>query len=284
MRGLLPLVALVLAFALLAAALPAEAKPGPKLDRAAWKLVKATLRAGDATTDDALALAARLVEDAGVAGALPAPQALELRATLAQPAVRGQDDLLATVWAASPGGWRGAYWIESEAGSTSPALLALDDQGTMIGAFGGANLAASFVRVVFHFLSQDGEHTDHAARTTLALDAAPVTGAADVGGAALSERGRAPEALLVTPWNLVGRATSIGFTLRAGDAQLRDVPATACADLSAREVEPGCRALYVVPFPDEATAIDVWHLDAQGARIVDRTIARAELAAGVSYA
>lgn len=270
------LAAIVLALLVVAAGVPADAKPRP--GHHAMKLVRHAL----AETEEG---AATLLTDArALLPRLPARNGdLEVRAVLTQPAVRGEDETMAIVWLAAREGaaWKGAVWADGATGSVAPSYLELDEVGVLLSLEGTALARDGLVDATYHFLGVDGKHRALALGPIPVLDTMPVLPRVDVGGAIAVEREDLP-AILVTPWNLLERNVTMGLTLRAGDVALDTLTAPACADLDATHTEPGCRHLYVLPLDDTLTHVDLWRME-DGARVVDRTLERAELLAGVTF-
>lgn len=246
-----------LTLVLLAAAVPlAEAGPLPQTEKAVRHVVRDTLHESDKD-------AARLVREAHALvprPLVPGPSkagGLEVLATFTQPAVRGQDDLLAAVWLAPTGAsWTGAYWVESGAGSLSPRTMTVGSEGALLTLYGGSLALGAEARVTFHFLGPNQTLWSHEAPAIAVLAETPTTGGADFGGAVATRHGRAdlPELLFLTPWNLVGHDAPMGFTLRRADGStVEAVLVGGCADAREPISESGCRALYIVPRGDVAT-------------------------------
>lgn len=287
------LAATVVAVALLVTTVPAEAHPLPKTEEASRELVGNVLADVDTTGAKMLRHAQKLVKAAQrQLDALPLPEgpgatigALEVRAVLTQPGVRGVDQLLGALWlGASEGHWTGVYWVESNgAGSVFPTFADVDEMGVILYLDGGTLATGSSVNVTYHFLGLDGSYTKRDLGEIRILDEMPVLGRADVGGAHASARGEEPEAMLITPWNLFDHNVTMGVTLFGGTSVLDDITVTACGDFEARETEPGCRLLYVLPFEAGLTHVTVWHLDENGDRVDDRTLPRATLLRGFTW-
>lgn len=293
MRALAGVVALAL---LLMTTVPAEAHPFPKTEKVAREIVRDTLADTDAGGEKMLKLAQKLVRQAKRAadglGVPPLPAlpetttgALEIRATLVQPGVRGHDFLLGAMWlGASEDHWTGAYWIETDmGGSVFPNLIDLNENGVLMYVDGGGLVAGDSVDVTYHFLGFDGVHTVHPLGEIPMFSDMPVLDRVDIGGAHASARGEEPEALLITPWNLFDHRVTMGITLSSEHGTLDDITIAGCADFEATQTEPGCRLLYVVPFGAALSSVSVWYLNAEGERVVDRELTRGELLAGTTF-
>lgn len=272
MRAAAP-AALALALLVLAAGVPADAKPihaGPKI-------VRHTLRDTGETAVMLLAEARALVPP------LPTRNGeLEIRAVLTQPAVRGVDETMAVLWVAAKGGtWKGAYWAEGTAGNFAPHYLEIDEVGVLLYLEGAALAQGDTVDATYRFLGVDGRLQARPLGPIPVLGEMPVLDRVDIGGALAVEREDLP-AILITPWNLHDHDVTMGLTLRAGDDAIETYVAPACADVNATSTEAGCRLLYVLPIPAALTHLDVWHLE-DGARVVDRTLERASLLAGETF-
>lgn len=301
MRAPGPVIALVLAMALVVTALPVDAKPGaplPKTEKAAKAMARDVLQDTDDTSAKLLAKARKLLRTVrdDAAGAVPpvpglpplpttAQGALEVRASLVQPGVLGVDMLVGAIWVgASEHYWTGVYWAESDgAGQLTPRAVDLGTEGTILFVEGGALATGAAVNITYHFLGLDGRHVVHALGAIPIYGATPLLDRVDVGGAHASSSGGDHEALLITPWNLFGRNVTMGLTSLAGDEIVDDITLTACADWEAEVVEPGCRMLYALAFPAELTSLELWYLDGSGERVVERQLTRAELLAGVIF-
>lgn len=291
-----PVLATYVALLLLVSALPAEAHPFPKPEQATREAARDVL----ADTDDS---GAKMLRDARkllrtlagtVDGAtlppIPAPPetesgALEIRSTLVQPGVKGQDMTLGAMWLGSTNAyWTGVYWVESDgAGQVLPKVLDVNENGLIMFIEGGALARGASVNVTYHFLGLDGQHVVHRLGAISLLDEMPVLDKMDLGGAHASSRGKQPEAVFLTPWNLYAHNVTAGITILAGDDVLEDEIITACADWEAQVIEPGCRLLYLMPLADAATSLHLWSLDEHGERLIERVLARGELEAGVTF-
>lgn len=286
---------LAIAVVLVAAGTPALAHPFPKTEKAVREIRHETLDGADEDLAGALLAARDLVREARKAAkdvvlptlpGLPGPgPAIEVRASLKQPGIQGQSETLHYAWVgAASGAWRGAYWIQSSEGTTTPGLTEIDQNGVVFALTGGALSTASSVQVTYHFLALDGAYTVHEVGSIPLLPEPPETGRADVGGAhATPGSASHPASILLTPWNLVGRNATIGLTLLADGAELASHTAPACEDIEATETEPGCRLLYALPLDASLTSVQVWHLE-NGSKVVDRELTRAQLLAGHIYA
>lgn len=272
--------ALALAACLILAG-PAGAKPLARAEISA-PLVGHVLVQAHADDAARLAQAERLVAQARALAPLPAGGSLEIRASFAQPGVRGEDHVVAALWiAARSDDWAGAYWIDSDAGVLRPNLATLDAGGSILLVDAGRLALGAEANLTFHFLGLDGRRVDHRIERIPMLDGVPTIGRVDVGGIAATTRGEEPEALFVTPWNLMGAPVAMGMTLRAGDATLSDIAVGGCADPDAPVSEHGCRPLYILRLAPEASHLDLWHVDEEGVRVVDATYDRAQMEAGV---
>lgn len=273
----LGLAALLLAILVVAAGMPADAKPRHAPHHAPKVVRHALAETGEGA-------AALLNEARSLLPLLPARNGdLEIRAVLTQPAVRGQDETMAIVWIAAREGaaWKGAVWADGATGSAAPNYVELDEVGVLLYLDGALLARDGVVDATYHFLGVDGKHHALALGPIPVLETMPVLDRIDLGGAIAVEREDLP-AILVTPWNLFDQNVSMGLTLRAGDRALESLSAPACADLAATHTEPGCRMLYVLPLDDALTHLDVWHMQG-GARVVDRTLERGELLAGATF-
>lgn len=294
-----PVLAASLALVLLVSVLPAEAHPLPKTEQATRELVKDVLADTDESGAKMLRDAKKLlrtikgtVDGVGVpplpgTPALPSTEqgALEIRTTLVQPGVRGHDMTLGAMWLGSSHAyWTGVYWIESDgAGQVLPNVMDVNENGLILFVDGGSLALGESVNVTYHFLGLDGQHIVQPLGAIPILPAMPVLDRMDLGGAHASTRGKDPEAIFLTPWNLYDHNVTAGMTIFGGDEVLEEEIITACADWQAQVIEPGCRLLYLLPLADAATSLQLWSLDADGERIVEREVTRAQLEAGVTF-
>lgn len=286
----------VLAVLFVAASLPAEAHPLPKTEKAVREVVKDTLAEVDQDGADLLIMAHKLVKEARKAtgiGEIPVPGLpsapsngrIEIRASLAQPGIQGQDETISILWLGSAGEpWTGAYWVETteSAGVVIPSLMEIDEVGLLLFLDGGAQTNATSLTATYHFLGLDGRYTKHVISNIPLLASVPVLDHVEVGGAHASQRGKEPEAILLTPWNTMDRNVTMGITLLAGNSVLYEETVAGCEDWQASETEPGCRLLYVMPLTSALTRVQVWHLEPDG-RVVDRELSRAVLEGGFTF-
>lgn len=289
MRLALPALAVVAT--LILAGVPVDAKPFPKTREATRAFAHDVLDEADSDgaklLREAQSLVRTLRETVGGLG-LPGPienGALETRLSLAQPGIRGGDEIISAVWiGADTGRWSGAYWIETNTGARSPNFIEIDEEGTLLLLDAGPLAVADHVDITYHFLGVDGVHTTRYVGSAPMLDASPVLDHADFGAGVASARGEAPEILLVSPWNLHDRNMTLHMTLHAGDDVLDEVTVVGCADALAQETEPGCRLLYLGLFAPELTSISLWHADkTTGERVIDRALTRDELLRGYQF-
>lgn len=216
-----------------------------------------------------------------------APQApVEIRANLLQAGLAGQDETVSVLWVGAGGeAWRGAYWIESAQGSTTPGLLSLDATGALFFLDAGRLALQGEVDATYRFLGADGSLVSHRVRDVPLLAAAPDTGRIEIAGAHATEAGdHHPAALLLTLWNLHDDATVMGVTTYAGARALETYAAGGCEDPATPASEPGCRPLFVLHFDPGLTHVEAWREDAQGRRVVERSLARDALLAGHLFA
>lgn len=270
----------LLAGLLLVASLPTidARNPLPETASVAKETVKTSLRETDHDGAKLLKQAQRLL------GRVPRLQdagELEVRARLTQPGLASEDALLAAVWVgAREGVWRGAWWAESDAGAATPNALMLDATGVLLLVDGGALAQRDAVRLRVHFAGADGSITTVDLGDIALLAGVPELGRVDAGGAVASARG---EALLLTPWNLVGEPVAMGFRVVAQDgATLSDWQVGGCDDPTLPETEHGCRPLYAVPWPADAARVELWRVE-DGARVVDATLDAETLIAGYMF-
>ena len=289
-----PLLAASFAVLLIASVLPAEAHPLPKTEQATRELVRDVLADTDHHGAKLLREAKKLLRELnatlpGVPAPPPLPTteqgALEIRATLVQPGIRGQDETLGVMWiGASKAYWTGVYWIESDsAGQKHPNVMDVNEHGALLFVDAGALATGASTNITYHFLGVNGIHIVHELGEIALLDETPVLDRVDVGGASASS-GRELDVVFLTPWNLYDHNVTAGMTILAGDAVLEEETITACADWQLELMEAGCRILYAFPFDDAATSLQLWSLDENGARKLEREMSRAELLAGVTFA
>lgn len=283
------------AFCLLAvAAAPAEAKPFPKTRKAVHETVKEVLVEADEDGAEALARAQALLEDAasmldGAGGLVPtlaAQPTLEVRASFVQPGFQGRDDVLSVTWVgASEGVWTGVHWLLSDDGMVRPNLLEVTEEGLLLYMFGGSlSLDDKIEGASYHFLGLDGREVVHELPTIPLLADVPVLDKVSLAGGDASARGKAPEAILLSPWNTMGDAVTMGITLRSGDKTLQEFTLSDCDDPSATQTAAGCRLLYVLELRPDVTHVELWHLDEEVGRVVDETHERHDLERGVTFA
>lgn len=240
----------LLALLLLGALVPAAvSSPLPETRAALRHVVRDTLGEADQSGADAIERAGALLPRP-LLPRLVRDESLEALATFTQPAVRGQDDLLAAVWIApTASSWSGAYWIESEAGMVTPRTLTVGREGALLAVYGGSLALTDALHVTFHFLGPNGTAWAHAAPSIDVLDATPTRDRVDLGGALATRHGRAdaPELVFFTPWNVLDHEVRMGYTLLddAGEP-LETTLVGGCADASAEMSEAGCRPLYIV--------------------------------------
>lgn len=286
-----------------AAASPVDAKPSklfPETRKAVREMAHDTLIEADHTTAEMLREARRLVRETGDAAggllgpapglpALPTPPRngqLEVRAVMTQPGFQGMDDVLAVLWiGASSGTWTGAYWLESDDGMVLPNLLEVGEEGLLLFMYGGSlSLDDSVEGARYRFLGIDGAMRSHALPDIPLLPGQPVLDKVSLAGADASTRGEAPEALLLAPWNTMPQDVTMGITLLSNGDTVEDFTIAGCQDPEASVTEAGCRLLYVLELTPDVTDLELWHLDATGARVVDETHDRLALQMGVSFA
>lgn len=285
-----PVLATSLAFLLVVSALPAEAHPLPKTEQATREIVKDVLTDTDGSGAKLLRTAWRMVRDLQRAvpptPGLPETKQgeLEIRATLVQPGVLGQDMTLGMMWiGASEAYWTGVYWIESDgAGQKAPNVMDVSEQGLLLFVDGGSLSGTSSVDITYHFLGLNGVHVVHELGEIPLLAQTPVLDRVDVGGARATS-GEENDIVFLTPWNIYDHNVTAGITIVGGSDVLVDETITACGDWQAEVIEPGCRLLYALPFGDAATAVRLWSLDEDGERRVEREISRADLLRGVTF-
>lgn len=294
-------VSVVLCFLVLAVASPVEAKPFPQAQAAARHMVRDTLQDADHTTAKLLREAHGMIREARenatallpspgspALPALPAPPQnapLEVRAVMTQPGFQGQDDILAVLWiGATSGTWTGAYWVQSDDGMVFPNLLEVNEEGLLLFMYGGSlSLDDSIDDASYHFLGIDGAHVTTKIPSIPLLDGVPVLDRVSLAGADASSRGKAPEALFLAPWNTMAENVTMGVTLLDDGVAREEFTIAGCDDPSATVTEAGCRLIYVLELAPEITDLELWHLDADGNRIVDETHDRLSLEMGVTY-
>lgn len=296
-----PVLAATFALLLVVSALPAEAKLLPKTEKATREFVHDVLVDTDESGAKMLRTAKKMVralqDEADklppVPGLPPAPEPptteqgeLEIRLTLTQPGVKGQDMTLGAMWIGSSRAyWTGVYWAEGgDAGEIVPNVMDVNEGGLVLFVDGGSLATGNAINVTYHFLGLNGVHVVHKLGEIPILAQMPAVDRIDVGAAAASDRAEGIDYLFLTPWNLYDHNVTAGITILNGDEILHDETITACGDYTAEVMEPGCRLLYAMPFADEATTLQLWSLDENGERVIEREIARDALLLGVTFA
>lgn len=214
---------------------------------------------------------------------LDSPPGLEVLAAFSQPIVRGTDDYVTVLWARPVAGaeyWSGVWWADSSLGATTPRKVTIYEEGIFLVVEGGARATGDRVNVTYTFVGEDAHAWTHAMPAVPVLDALPDAGTVALAGAAASRHGHAdiPELVIFTPWNLLGKAAPVGFTISdaAGDV-LYDIRIGDCATGRGNDTQSGCRAPFIAD--QEGATISTWSARPDGTRIVHETHAIADIVA-----
>jgi hypothetical protein len=196
--------------------------------------------------------------------------ALDVLIAFSQPIVKGRDDLMTVLWVRPfDAEWSGIYSVESSAGTVAPGKLTIDREGAFLSLEGGKLAHGTRTTVAYAFIGVDGRGWRHAFPPIAILDAVPLAGTVDFGGAARSAHAYPdlPQLALATVWNLHARAVEMGAALVDGEGiELATGAAGACAASECDLSEAGCRRAFLVPAASGASLVPWWS-DLGGERV-----------------